>query len=65
MTEMSASERGALVAPLIGLLLLSYPILNLANRPVLVLGVPVLYLYLLAVWIAGIWVAWLLSRGAD
>ena len=47
---------------MIGLLLLSYPIVNLPNLPVLVLGVPLLYLYLFAVWLAGIAVAWHLSR---
>ena len=59
---MRASERGSLVAATIGLLLLSYPIVNLPNLPVLVLGVPLLYLYLFALWLAGIAVAWHLSR---
>jgi hypothetical protein len=60
-----ASERGALVALSVGLLLLTYPLLNLPNMPVLVLGVPLLYLYLFAVWLAGIGVAWLLSRNEE
>ena len=59
---MGAGGRGSLVAALIGLLLLSYPIVNLPNLPVFVLGVPLLYLYLFAVWLAGVGVAWLLSR---
>ena len=59
---MGAGERGSLVAALIGLLLLSYPVVNLPNLPVLVLGVPLLYLYLFGLWLAGVGVAWLLSR---
>lgn len=35
---------------LLGLLLLNFPLLCLFNQPVLVLGIPVLYLYLFAVW---------------
>ncbi len=62
---MSAGERGSLVAALAGLLLLSYPIVNLTNVPILVLGVPLLYFYLFAVWFAGVGVAWLLSRNED
>jgi len=35
---------------LLGLLLLNYPLLNLFAGPGLLLGVPVLYLYVFAVW---------------
>ena len=35
---------------LFGVLLFNFPLLYLFNRPVLVLGIPVLYLYLFAVW---------------
>ena len=59
---MRAGGRGSLVAAMIGLLLVSYPIVNVPNQPVLVLGVPLLYLYLFALWLAGIGLAWLLSR---
>ena len=60
---MSARERGSLVAAMVGLLLLSYPIVNVPNQPVLVLGIPLLYLYLFALWLGCIGLAWLLSRG--
>ena len=62
---MRASDRGALVAFIVGLLLLSYPLVNVPNQPVLVLGVPALYLYLFVLWLAGIGVAWLLSRSSE
>ncbi len=35
---------------LLGMLLFNFPLLSLFNRPILVLGIPVLYLYLFAVW---------------
>lgn len=35
---------------LLGTLLFNFPLLHLFNRPVLVLGIPVLYLYLFATW---------------
>ncbi len=62
---MSAGERGSLVAALTGLLLLSYPLVNLPNVPILVLGIPLLYLYLFGLWLAGVGVAWLLSRNEE
>ena len=55
--------RGSVVASIVGVLLLSYPLVNVPNQPTLVLGVPLLYLYLFALWLAGIAVAWHLSRG--
>jgi hypothetical protein len=60
-----AGQRGTLVAVAAGLLLLSYPVLNVPNRPVLVLGIPLLYVYIFVIWLAGIGVAWLLSRARD
>ena len=60
---MPPHERHALVALVVGLLLLSYPLVNVPNSPALVLGIPTLYLYLFALWLVGIGVAWLLSRG--
>ena len=59
---MRAGGRGSLVAAMIGLLLVTYPLVNVPNQPVLVLGVPLLYLYLFTLWLAGIGLAWLLSR---
>ena len=34
----------------LGMLLFNFPLLCLFNRPVLVLGMPILYLYLFAAW---------------
>jgi hypothetical protein len=33
------------------LLLLSYPLISIFNRPVFVAGIPLLYLYVLLVWV--------------
>jgi len=60
---MRATDRRALLALTLGLLLLSYPVVNVVNQPTLVLGIPQLYLYLFGLWLVGIGVAWLLSRG--
>jgi hypothetical protein len=37
---------------LLGLLLFNYPLLALFNAPRIVLGVPLLYVYLFAAWVA-------------
>jgi uncharacterized membrane protein len=37
---------------LLGALLFNYPILALFNRPVLFLGIPLIYAYIFAVWAA-------------
>ncbi len=45
------------------LLLLSWPLVTAADRPVLVAGVPLVYLYVMVTWtlaIAGL--AWLMNR---
>ncbi|HZU06339.1 MAG TPA: hypothetical protein VFB73_10210 [Chloroflexota bacterium] len=59
---MRATDRRALLAVTLGLLLLSYPVVNVLNQPTLVLGIPQLYLYLFGLWLAGIGVAWVLAR---
>jgi hypothetical protein len=35
---------------LLGMLLFNFPLLSLFNRPVMVLGIPLLYLYLFVAW---------------
>ena len=47
---------------LLGGLLFNFPLLYLFNRPLLALGVPVLYLYLFAAWSLIIFLTLLLSR---
>jgi len=51
-----------LVAFSVGLLLLCYPIVNVPNVPILVLGIPLLYLYVFGLWLVGVGLAWHLSR---
>jgi hypothetical protein len=46
----------------VGALLLSYPVLAIFNRPVMLAGIPILYLYLFGLWVAGIAAVFLLAR---
>jgi len=62
---MRARDRASLVATLIGLLLLSYPLANVPNQPTLVFGIPLLYLYLFLLWSLGVGVAWWFSRAEE
>ncbi|MGA6925560.1 MAG: hypothetical protein WBY88_07760 [Desulfosarcina sp.] len=47
---------------LLGMLLFNFPLLYLFNRPVLVLGIPVLYLYLFTAWLLIIFLILTISR---
>ena len=47
---------------LLGLLLFNYPLLHLFNRPILVFGIPVLYLYLFTAWSLIIFLILMISR---
>jgi len=47
---------------LLGVLIFNFPLLSLFNRPILILGIPALYLYLFAAWSLIILVMLLLSR---
>jgi hypothetical protein len=49
----------------LGVVLLSWPFLTVVNRPVAVLGFPLLVLYLFAVWAAIIAVLFWLTGGRD
>jgi hypothetical protein len=46
----------------VGALLLSFPILAIFNRPVMLGGIPILYLYLFGLWVAGIAAVFILAR---
>ena len=47
---------------LLGLLLFNFPLLHLFNRPVLALGIPILYLYLFSAWSLVILLILVISR---
>lgn len=47
---------------LLGMLLFNFPLLHLFNRPVLALGVPILYLYLFIAWSLIIFLILMISR---
>lgn len=50
---------------LIGAMLYNYPVLSLFDRAALFLGVPVLFVYMFAVWAALVAIiAWISERGA-
>ena len=58
------SRRGEKLALLLvlGALLINFPLLAIFNRPATLGGVPILYVYLFAVWTAGILAVFLLTR---
>jgi hypothetical protein len=47
----------------LGAILLNFPLLANFNRPLVVAGLPALYLYLFVVWAGLIGAVWLLARG--
>ncbi len=47
------------------LVLFTYPFMAMADRPVLVRGIPLLYLYILAVWLLAIIVLFIISSGRN
>ena len=51
MPEAKRQKERLIVLPLVGVIALNYPLLSLFSRVKLLLGVPVLYLYLFAVWL--------------
>jgi|YNPBryBLVA2012_1023415.scaffolds.fasta_scaffold138869_1 hypothetical protein len=62
---MPTPEKPRTIWALLGVLcflLCNYPLLQMANRPVLAAGVPLLVWYLHVVWIAAILALYLLSR---
>jgi hypothetical protein len=52
MPEAKRRNERLIVLPLLGIIALNYPLLSLFSRVKLLFGVPVLYLYLFAVWLA-------------
>ena len=47
---------------LLGALIFNFPLLSLFNRPVLILGIPVWYLYLFGAWLLIVLLMLILSR---
>lgn len=65
MPEAKRRNERLIVLPLVGVIALNYPLLSLFSRVKLLFGVPVLYLYLFAVWLLFILgVAVLLEKSA-
>ncbi len=59
------SKNGPLTAIFfLGVLLLTYPILSLFDQPLLLFGIPLLYLYLFAVWTGLIGLIVFVTQGA-
>jgi hypothetical protein len=50
MPEAKRQNERLVVLPIVGLLVLNYPLLSLCSRAELIFGVPVLYFYLFLVW---------------
>jgi hypothetical protein len=51
MPEAKRQKERLVVLPLVGVIALNYPLLSLFSRVQLLFGVPLLYLYLFAVWL--------------
>ena len=58
----SKAREALAMLPVFGLLLLTSPLLGVFDRPLSVLGVPLVIVYLFGVWVALIGAALLLSR---
>ena len=50
---------------ILGLVMLNYPFLSIFDKPLLVAGLPLLYLYLQGGWLCAILVAYLFSRANE
>ena len=46
----------------LGAFVLNFPVLAIFNRVASLAGIPVLYLYLFGLWVAGIAAVWVLAR---
>ena len=62
MTRESINGRRLVGLFLLGVLLFNFPLLSLFNRPALVWGIPVVFLYLFSVWALFIFMILLISR---
>ena len=54
MTSLSKSERFCFLLSLFCFLLLSYPLLQIFNNDTFITGVPLLFLYIVGVWVLAI-----------
>ena len=61
MTRDSYKNRRLVSLFLLGCLLLNYPILAIFNLPEMVLGIPLLYLYILCAWVLLIFLVGLIT----
>lgn len=50
------------ILPLIGVLVLSPPALSMFDRPITILGMPLLFVYIFATWFIGIVLTWYAAR---
>jgi hypothetical protein len=66
MTRPSIKGQRLVALFLLGLLLFNYPLLNLFAGPGQVLGIPLLYVYVFAVWALLLaLIAWVVEKGSD
>lgn len=64
MVCLSANETQFIVF-ISGLLFLGYPFIGIASQPIYILGIPVIFLYLLLGWIAYIFIVSLIVKAID
>jgi len=49
----------------LGLIMMNYPFIHMFNKPKMLLGIPLLYLYLELGWLVSIFVIYLFTKAAD
>jgi hypothetical protein len=47
---------------ILGIIMMNYPFISIFNKPVMLFGIPLLYLYLLVGWVASIFVVYLFIK---
>ena len=47
---------------ILGIIMMNYPFIGVFNKPVLVLGIPLLYFYLLGGWVVSIFIVYLFTK---
>lgn len=62
---MDTTSRRLAALSVLGLVALYPPLLGAFNRPGTLLGIPILPLYLFAIWTALVLVGWMLTRGNE
>lgn len=50
---------------ILGIIMMNYPFIHIFNKPILLWGIPLLYLYLMVGWLVSIFVIFLFTKAID